>query len=252
MNNLINKELIKKRFEKSLPTYEKNAAIQKKMAEILLKKLTDLNGNKFNNILEIGCGTGFLTQGLVQNFTFEELFINDIVDSALNNAIRFSDKIKRIYGDCEKIAFPDNLDLLVSNATFQWVYDIESQFKKAYSCLCKDGIIAFSTFDKENFHQIKSITGKSLNYIDKNVIEGFLSNNFEVIYSNSEIINLEFESAIDILNHLKLSGTNALEATNWVKKDLNEFIEKYNQFKNKNGKFELTYEPLYFIAIKRS
>lgn len=250
MNSLIDKELIKKRFEKSLPTYEENAVIQKNMAEILLAKLADLSGNKFDNILEIGCGTGFLAKKLTQNFIFEKLFINDIVDKAVKNVALLSTKIEKIYGDCEQIEFPNNIDLIISNATFQWI-DIKSQLEKIYFSLSKDGIIAFSTFGEAHFHQIKTVGSKCLNYINRITIEKLLKENYELIYSGSETITLEFESALDILKHIKLSGTNAVGAISWVKKDLNEFIEKYNKFKNKNGKFELTYQPLYFIARKQ-
>ena len=60
--NKINKKLLKTRFKKSLLTYSDNAIIQNQMAKELLIKLNELKGNKFNKILEIGCGTGVLTK----------------------------------------------------------------------------------------------------------------------------------------------------------------------------------------------
>ena len=60
----MNKELIKKRFKKGLKTYNKNAVVQKKMAENLIK-LIDEN-TEVDSILEIGCGTGVLTDKIIK------------------------------------------------------------------------------------------------------------------------------------------------------------------------------------------
>ena len=64
----MNKELIQKRFTKNLKTYNDNAKIQKIMAE---KLLSYLDNNYYNNILEIGCGTGLLTSLAVQKLQFK-------------------------------------------------------------------------------------------------------------------------------------------------------------------------------------
>ena len=72
----MNKDLIQKRFAKNLDTYNDNAKIQKRMAERLL---SFLDKKEFSSILEIGCGTGFLTSLLNDDFKFEKYTANDIV-----------------------------------------------------------------------------------------------------------------------------------------------------------------------------
>ena len=64
----MNKDLIQKRFAKNRDTYNDSAKIQKKMAERLL---SFLDRKDFNDILEIGCGTGFLTQLVNDKFNFK-------------------------------------------------------------------------------------------------------------------------------------------------------------------------------------
>ena len=251
MNNIINKELIKKRFEKTLPTYADNAFVQKQMALKLLAELIKKQGKNFEDVLEIGCGCGLLTENILSGLNFNNLYINDIVEKAVNNTKNLSPKIKKIYGDCENITFPTNLDLIISNATFQWIFDFEALSGKIHSSLKKNGIFAFTTFGKSNLSQIKVLTGNSLRYYSQREIEILLNKKFEIIYSNSEIIKMEFDSAIDVLKHLKLSGVNSLEEKQWLKKDLEYFINKCDRnFKSKSGKIELTYNPLYFIAKK--
>ena len=77
----MNKDLIQSRFAKNLKTYNENARIQKRMAERLI---TFLNKNNYAKILEIGCGTGFLTELINNRITFEKLTAIDIVEDCRN------------------------------------------------------------------------------------------------------------------------------------------------------------------------
>ena len=58
---MINKELVKLRFEKNVRTYDNSAVVQRKMAKILAEKISSLCGTEFSKIFEFVVGTGFLT-----------------------------------------------------------------------------------------------------------------------------------------------------------------------------------------------
>lgn len=251
MLNSVDKELVKNRFGKSLLTYDKNAIVQKHMASELLAAVIRFKGNNFDKILEIGCGTGFLSKEILGQLNFNTLFANDIVEESINQVKMLSKKIEKLSGDCESISFPNGLNLVISNATFQWIEDFVSLTEKINFNLNEDGIFAFSTFEKQNLYQIKTITGNSLNYYAKSEIENILSKNFKIIFSHTETINVEFESVHEILKHLKLSGVNSLGTTKWTKSNLKDFEYKYNKFfRNNMGKLILTYKPMYFICAK--
>lgn len=250
---MVNKELVKRRFEKSIETYPENAIVQKQMAENLVTNLLELQGNNFDKILEIGCGAGVLTNNILGNFNFKELFVNDITEAAQKKINNLSKDIKFIPGDCETISLPEGLDLVISNSTFQWVNNLELLLDEISNDLNKKGVIAFTTFGEQNLYQIKSITGKSLNYHDKKNTENILNKNFEIVHSHSEIVNLEFNCANDILRHLKLSGVNSLESIKWTRNDLKIFGDKYDKYyTNANGKLILTYHPISFIAMHKT
>ena len=57
----LNTKSIKSHFEKSMDKYDENAVVQTNSAEKLTLALAQF-ANKFENILELGCGTGILTQ----------------------------------------------------------------------------------------------------------------------------------------------------------------------------------------------
>ena len=74
---MINKELVHDRFAKNLDNYNENAKIQKRMAERLLTFVKNRSPKK---VLEIGCGTGFLTKQINENLKFESYRAIDIVE----------------------------------------------------------------------------------------------------------------------------------------------------------------------------
>ena len=84
----MNKELIKLRFQKNLNTYSQNAYIQLKMAKRLLSFLPE---KEYKRILEIGCGSGLLTQLANEKLSFDKYIANDIVD----NCEKFIKEINR-------------------------------------------------------------------------------------------------------------------------------------------------------------
>ena len=53
----INPKIIKNQFEKSMEKYNDNAIVQKITAEKLVQNLAEIQNN-FQNILELGSGTG--------------------------------------------------------------------------------------------------------------------------------------------------------------------------------------------------
>ena len=57
---------IKKQFEKSMKEYDKNATVQDLMASKMIIELVK-TVNTFENVLELGSGTGLLTKRVFNN-----------------------------------------------------------------------------------------------------------------------------------------------------------------------------------------
>ncbi|MDD3014767.1 MAG: malonyl-ACP O-methyltransferase BioC [Candidatus Gastranaerophilales bacterium] len=243
----IDKELIKKRFQRSLKTYDDEAIVQKGMASSLIDLLTGNAGNKFNKILEIGCGTGNLTRQIVHNLDFQEFITNDIVEESDKYVQNISDRILFTPGDAETIDLSAGFDLIVSNASFQWMSDLPEFLKKLHSCINKDGILAFTSFSPDNFGEISQLTDCKLDYYSQLELIYLINDYFEPIYINNEKEILSFNSPLEVLEHVKQIGVNALNLKFWTKKDLNEFQINYVKYFSDNGKVNLTYCPDYYI-----
>lgn len=234
---MIDKTLIKKRFSKSFSTYDDNAIVQKRMAE----KLVDfLPKKEFNSVLEIGCATGLLTKQAVLKLSFNNFALNDIVEDAENYARKIVPNSKFFLGDVEKINFDEKYDLIISNACLQWCSDIERTILKLSECLNVGGTLAVSVFGKDNLKEINEIFNLQLKTVDVSK----LPDNAKIF---EEQTTLFFDSPIEVLKHLKLTGVNAVKETRLTKSKLKEFEQKYlEKFAQKN-RVQLTYNPVYII-----
>ena len=250
----IDKNIIKKKFIDSIKTYDENATVQKKMAKELIDFVTNDSGTKFNHILEIGSGTGLLTKEIVDNIDFKKLITNDL-SSDYKSIIRgivsnLNIDYKFIEGDAEfSIDFPENNDLVISNATFQWFNNLNEFVIKSNKLLNKNGILAFTTFGKNNFNEISSISNAGLDYISLEKILENTQNSFELIHTHTYEEKIFFKTPIDVLKHIKKTGVNATGSKNILKpKEFSvNYIKKYSQ---KEG-VHLTYNPLFVILKKK-
>lgn len=226
-------------------TYKDNAIVQKKMAKKLVLETVSKAGNNFNDIFEIGSGTGLLTDEIIANFNFKRLFLNDLNENFTGRTCE-----KYFKGDISKIKFEDNFkaDLIISNAVFQWIDDKEGLFSKLFSLIRQNGVLAFTYFGCKNFCQIKDISGFGLNYEDiRPVIK---KTGFSVLYFEEELETLYFKDVQKILEHIKLTGVGTNSNHLWTKSKYEAFKERYlESFSDKNG-VELTYHPQYFVLGK--
>ena len=129
--------------------------------------------------------------------------------------------------------------MIISNATFQWIENLEPFIEKLKKQLTQNGELIFSTFGEDNLKEITNITNVGLNY--------YSLENLKNIFTPSEIIEekltLEFNSAKDVLKHLKLTGVNSIKSKHWTKSDLINFENKYHEICP--NKIQLTYHPIY-------
>ncbi len=245
------KKLIIERFKKNLKNYNIEAIVQKNMASEMIENLIKLKGNEYNKILEFGCGTGFLTKQIVENILYSEFYVNDIVEEckkyidSLNKAIIF------LSGDIEIINIPSYFDLIISNAVFQWLKYPENFFKKIFLSLNKNGIFCFSTFGKDNFLELKNLNLPYLEYRSSEKINEIASKYFNLLSFYEQKVYLYFASPIDVLKHIKKTGTNGITTFKFTKATLDKFIIEYLTLFNTEKGVSLTYNPMFFYFQRR-
>ncbi len=253
----IDKSQVAQRFAKATQSYNQQAFVQKDICFALIGLMRQfLPDQQFHRVLEIGCGSGNLTQLLLQKFQVNQLYLNDIYPEIEQHFIG-QNGIEFCIGDIEQIDLPQNLDLICSSSALQWMVNFEQLIQKIVGALSEQAFFCFSTFGEQNLKEIKQLTGQGLSYLSMDLIRDILiRQGFEVLYISEEQKVLGFEQAKDILKHLKATGVTATsEGHRWTKNSLEQFYQDYDQFSYVDAlnhkKFPLTYHPIYCVARRK-
>lgn len=269
----MNKPLIAERFSKAMTTYAREANIQKQIAGKMIHLLKEYIPVPCPKVIEFGCGTGNYSRLLLQALRPEELLLNDLcpdMKSSCEDLLK-EKQVSFLPGDAETIPFPKESSLITSCSALQWFESPEHFFERCNALLNMQGYFAFSTFGKDNMKEIRELTGNSLPYRTREELEAALSDYFDIVYSEEEIIPVPFESPMKVLYHLKQTGVNGLTAASpiashssaaihqennslqrvWTRRDLQHFCERYSRKFTQDNSVSLTYHPIYIIAKKK-
>jgi malonyl-CoA O-methyltransferase len=249
---MLKKELIKNNFTKCCSSYNDNALTQKYMATVLVDLLIRNNMTSFEQTLEIGAGTGVLTKEIKNLLKIKNYFANDIIENYHDYILKEIPQAKFYDGDIEEVRLEESFDLIISNASLQWLEDTQSFFEKIAKHTNENGLFAFSTFNNDNMPEIKDIFDVSLDYFNKTELIALLEPYYQIIAYKEEKKILSFDNCLSVLKHLKLTGTNSIKTLFLSKRILKEKEEFYKSLHSNNyGKLKLTYSPLWFLCKRR-
>ncbi len=251
------KKLVARRFARSTPTYNRAAIVQREMAGRLVERIVcAASTDSFDRVLELGCGTGLLTNLLVRRFSIGHLVLNDIVPD-LNATVercagvRPEMLVELRSGDMESIALPANQHLVASNAVLQWAASPITMLEKMVAATRPGGILAIATFGPRNLCETRHLTGASLHYLSRAAIRATLTPHADVIDCDEQIRTLSFASAFELLQHLKRTGVNGLRHRNWSPRAVREFCAAYESEYRIGTEVPLTYHPIIVVARRR-
>jgi len=242
---MINKDFLKKRFSKSFDSYRQQAQVQNTMAQFLIG-LVKQQGHKYEHILEIGAGEGLLTEYIKTLLKYKTLTINDLCPEAESYVASIAAEADFIRGDIEKINLDQQYNLIIANAVFQWIEDLPRLLNKLKKTLTENGLLAFSTFGPDNLKEVKNISGQGLDYFSLSEIEEIVSKDFAILHSSEAHYNLVFPAAMDIIQHLSKSGTNAFSKP-WSKTRLKDFCSEYEKSYSVDNGYLLSYHAQYCL-----
>ena len=175
-------------------------------------------------------------------------FLNDLNEDV---GSLFGDPYYFVSGNAENCVLPDRLDAIVSASTFQWFHCLPSFFNRAFTLLNSGGILAFSTFGTDHFHELRHLTGNGLTYFSKEDLTSCLNEcGFRLLFSDEETITIYFEKPLDVLRHLRATGVNGGFQSCWSIKQYHAFKSQYEKHFSTEQGIPLTFHPIYIIAKK--
>jgi malonyl-CoA O-methyltransferase len=254
----LNKSQIALRFAQAGQSYTEHAIVQKQIARHLSDLIAQYAVGQYDKVLEIGCGSGNLTQLLIQKLKINDLILNDLYEDVqqhfTSTQLMNKPHVKWLIGDIEQLEFPHNLNLIASSSALQWVNDLDALLDQIFQHLTPYADLCFSSFGQQNLQEIKTLTGQGLSYLSiENLQDKLQHNGFEILHLSEQIEQLSFAHPKQVLQHLKATGVTATASSfRWTKQSLADFYQNYQQFSyvNESGSsmYSLTYHPIYCIA----
>lgn len=240
---IIDKRLVAKRFLKSASTYDENASVQRHISFHLWHMWHDATIVPPLSILEAGYGTGLLSKLFLENWRPYRVSLWDLAPQE----IPLPEAGEIIKGDAERLIrqIPDSYyEAVASSSAMQWFDSPQRWLRNAIRVLTPGGILAVSSFGPDNFNEVSGVTQLPLRYYTLAELSAMLPDGCRVIAADEERITLNFDSPRDVLAHLKSTGVNSIRG---VATGLAEFIDRYPAI---DGKYPLTYNPIYMIVQK--
>jgi len=248
---------IKSAFNKASNQYDAHALLQKEIAIRLNAKLDVIAGNS-EVIVDLGAGTGLLSQQLSKRFPDSQLVCLDFAQTSLKN----NPSKNRLCGDAYQLPLADNsVDMIISSLMMQWCPDLNQLFSECHRVLKNDGLILFSTFGPDTLKELK----KSWSVVDSDthvntftdmhdIGDQMLQNGFQSPVMEMEKLVLTYQTVTDLLRDLKAIGAQTVNdrSKSLMGKDKFQLmIKMYESYRTKE-KLPATYEVIYGHAWKKT
>ena len=252
------KELIRRRFSRHLDDYETEATVQRDIAVRLGESWEEHLPAELPRVLEIGCGTGFLTRQLLSRHRIGRLYLNDLVEEA---PLRLKERLAVAFpavemvplpGDVERLDWPEAPDAVAAASVVQWFDDLPGFFGRVAARLKKGGWLGFNLFGPANLVEIRTLTGQGLECPESDTVRKWLERDFEVRMLEESVIRPVFDSPLDVLHHLRRTGVTGTGTFRWSKTSLRVFEAEYRtRFVTESGRVSLTWDVIYVLCRKK-
>lgn len=153
---VLDKDKVRQSFAAAARTYDDFAELQRQVGLELLRRFpVEVEDGP---ILDVGCGTGFLTDQLCF-IDSRQLLALDVALPMLQISRQKHPAMSAEYvcADAEKLPFAnDSIEQIYSNLALQWAQDLSATFAGFKQVLRPHGRLAFATFAPKTLHELKT------------------------------------------------------------------------------------------------
>jgi len=280
-SNVDSKQHLASSFGRAAESYDRSAHLQKLVGHALcdrFKSIFDSRGlARPSYFLDLGCGTGYFSQRLLEAFDPQTLVLGDISKDMLHCALERSKQWSVEQGvqarahnysilvcqlDAENLGFAESsIDLIFSSLALQWAGDLSGVMGHVRHCLREDGLIAFSTLLDGTLAELKSAWAR---VDDQQHVNEFLlfedhlkaaeENGLTIEFAEQVDVVLPYDKPLQLMKDLKAIGAHNISSERpkalMGKSKLNGVLRAYEQYRRLDGTVPATYRVGYFVLRK--
>lgn len=256
---------ISRRFSVASSTYNQFADVQRITASIVMEKFAGYSGAF--RIMDVGCGTGILTEKLMDVMSGSEIDAIDVSSGMIDEAKRsFGRKAKNVnwvVGDFVSYNADRKYDLIASNATLHWIDPISVAFNKASELLKDDGMLVFCVMLKGTLSSL--VESRSRVAPEKSpavslpeacdVLDALRDAGFSVLSKEQNIIRRHYESSKAMLEAISAQGVTggavSSSGSSLTRGELKMLMDDYTaNYRAEEGGVYADFMVMYVQAVK--
>ncbi len=251
-----------KAFASAASRYEKTAVLQKEIAARVLERAQSLK-TKPKHIVDVGCGTGYLTRLLQKQYPRAQFLGIDLADGMLQQAKSaekaWFNKAAYLRADSRQLPLADkSVDLLVSNLMLQWCPDYPKALSEFARVLHPEGYLLLTTFGPETLYELRESWTHVDSYAHVNQFTDMhelgdvcVAAGLQDSVLDIDRITLTHPDIYSVMRHLKHIGANHVRGERpqglYGKDKFATLAQAYEQYRQ-DGVLPATYEVIYVYA----
>ncbi len=248
----IDKQQMADSFSRAAGSYDSVAALQRQVGEQLLS-LTP--SEQRGCLVDLGSGTGYFTEKLVQANPAAEVIAVDIAEGMLRYARERRDiEAQWLCGDAESLPLADSsVDGLFSSLAIQWCENPAQLFRELYRVLKPGGQCWLATLGPETLHELRRAWSTVDDYVHVNQFaeraaleQGWQQAGFELQALEEQALVLEYDSLKELTRELKALGAHNVNSGRPAgltgRRRMQQFMQGYEAQRNGQGLLPATYQ----------
>lgn len=247
-------------FSGAATTYDRWAMAQRAMADRLVAHLPERLA--VDVILDVGCGTGLLTEWLRRRYPKATILGIDVAEGMIalcrrrwpdDTSVRFQ------VADAETFTADQSVGLIASNSCFQWFGQRERTLCKLASQLAPGGYLAATVLVDGSLAELaasyQAVLGHAmpgLNYAEPSVyVETLTSAGLSVAQAQTETLRTHFATGLDALRSFKGTGASFQHQMTYAPltvRQLRRVADHYEQQYDGDDGVPVTFQVLCLVA----